>query len=90
MSIYIETELRLDSFDLIQIEHLISLRLKELRKLKAENNEGMFKAMADEQLYNYGVTMKKIKAARAEVKRIKTEADEKYLASLRAKRTTRK
>jgi len=87
---YIETELKLDSFDLIQIENLIKLRLKELREFKSNSDGWMPKALADEQISNYNVTMKKIKAARAEVKRIKEEADAAYYAELTARRAKSK
>jgi hypothetical protein len=74
MSVYIETDLRLDDFDLAQIETLIKLRIKELNQFKADNTAWFHQNLADEQLYNYRVTLKKIKAARAEVTRISNEA----------------
>lgn len=86
MSYYIETELKLDSLDLIYIENLLATRIKELRAFKKEADGWMHKQLADEQLSNYNGTMKKIKAARAEVKRIKTEADDAYNARRKSKK----
>jgi len=81
---YIEVNITLDSFDLIQIETLINLRIDELKKFKAEADGWMHKQLADEQLYNYRATLKKIKAARTEVKRIKAESDAKFAADRKA------
>ena len=75
MNQYIEVELTLDSFDLIQIENLISIRLKELQEFKANSDGWLHKQLADEQLTNYRATLKKVRKARAEVKRIKDEGD---------------
>jgi hypothetical protein len=83
MSEYIEVEMTLDSLDLIQIETLIELRIKELQKLKDDDPEmGWFiRAQLDESIEMWTGTQKKIKAARKEVKRIKKEADAAYYAS---------
>jgi len=75
MATYIEVNLTLDSFDLIQIETLINHRIDELKAFKEAQKDIWFHVnLAEEQLYNYRVTLKKIKAARAEVKRIAEES----------------
>jgi hypothetical protein len=78
---YIETSLILDSFDLIQIETLINKRLDELKELKDNTDAWLYKNLADEQIFNYKTTLKKVKQARQEIKRIKAEADAAYFAS---------
>jgi len=75
---YIETNLTLDSFDLIQVESLIERRLKELEEVK--DGSWVMENIANEQIHNYSVTLKKIKDARKEVKRIKAEADQAFYA----------
>jgi len=82
---YIEVGITLDSFDLIQIETLINHRIDELKKFKAENDAWFHQNLAEEQLYNYRTTLKKIKAARAEVKRVKAESDAKFTETRRRK-----
>lgn len=90
MSDYIETPLTLDSLDLIQIETLLKNRVKELVDFKtnaANNGEGLgwyMENIANEQIANYRSTLKKIKAARQEIKRIKSEADAAFYARLNA------
>jgi hypothetical protein len=87
MSEYIEVELTLDSHDLIVIETLINEQLDELKKFRNETDAWFHQRIADDQIANYRGLLKKIKAARAEVKKIKTEADARFYASLKAKRT---
>ena len=91
MSEYIETSLVLDSLDLIQIETLIKTRLKEMDEFKKIANEGnglgwLHENMANEAIANYRSTLRKIKAAREEIKVIKAEADAAFSAMLK-KRT---
>jgi len=84
---YIEVNLVLDSFDLIQIETLIERRITELKEFKAQYETGSIHAMlADEQLYNYGVTQRRIKNARKEVKRVKAESDAAFAAQRAARK----
>ena len=80
---YIEVNITLDSFDLIQIENLIQIRIDELKKFKSENDAWFHQNLADEQIVNYRTTLKKIKAARQEVKDIKAASDAEYAASRR-------
>ena len=78
---YIETNLTLDSFDLVQIQHLLKLRIDELKLMKIEHPARIHQMMCDEQIHNYTVTKKKIDEARKDVKRVKAEADAAYYAS---------
>jgi hypothetical protein len=92
---YIETELVLDALDLIQIETVIKNRIEEFIKAKEEANDGnglgwLHENMANEVITNYRQTLRKIKEARKEIKRIKTESDAKFYADLKARRTAKR
>jgi predicted phage-related endonuclease len=84
MNQYIEVELTLDSFDLIQVENLIKIRIKELRDFKTNSDGWLHKQLADEQLTNYRATLRKITNARGEVARIKAEGDAIWAESRKA------
>jgi len=75
MATYIEVDMRLDSLDLVMISGLLEKRIDELVEFKKENPAWFSQNIADEQLHNYRATMKKIKAARSEVRKIKKESD---------------
>jgi len=68
MSIYIETDVRLDSLDLANLEMLVMDRMKELREFRKSNESSFSTAIADEQLANYRGTLKRIRAGREQVK----------------------
>ena len=88
--IYIETDLRLDSLDLANIEMLIKNRMKELREFKAGSNGAAIPSMlADEQLAVWRETLKKIVNARADIRAFKATEDAKFYARQAADRSKR-
>jgi len=85
MSIYIETELTLDALDIRMLMTLVKERIKELRDFKKQN-EAAFPAMiADEQIFNYNDTLKKLKAAHVRIIETKAAND-----AVRAKSNSRR
>lgn len=85
---YIETELVLDSLDILNLMSLVDARIKELKEVKSatEHPNGFIAVMADDHLKMWRETQKKLKAAHEDIKEIKRVRDEEYYASLKAKR----
>lgn len=83
---YIEVELTLNSFDILQLRTLTKKRIKELEDLKAANTAWFFSNMADEQIDNHKVTLRKLDEAHKRIREIKRESDEAYRESLNTKR----
>jgi len=90
MAYYIETDLTLDSYDLVLLEALLNQRIKEIREFKNSTEASIPRLMADEQLTSLRVTLKKIKEAREQIKAIKAEKDAEFFARTRRERTRSK
>ena len=87
---YIETELVLDSLDILNLMTLVDARVRELKAVKktngAEHPNGFVALMADDHLKMWRETQKKLKAAHENIKEIKRVRDAEYYASLKARR----
>jgi hypothetical protein len=66
---YMETEVKLDSLDIRNLLTLVEGRMAELNEFKAKHGEESIPAhLADEQLYNYRQTRKRLRAGLADIK----------------------